>query len=262
MKPYLAILGARARMLLQYRAAAAAGVACQFFWGLIRMMIFQAFYQNASGPAPMNIEQVVSYVWLAQAFLLLIPFRVDNETAEKIRSGNVVYELLRPIDLYAHWFARAVADRIAPVALRAAPMLIVATLAGWLKWTSAAASIACAAALVAATLLSASVCVLVSATMLWTISGRGIESVILTVTFLLSGIIIPLPLFPDSLQPVLNWLPFRGLMDVPFRLFSGHIPLGELPGQLARQLAWTVAIGALGKWLLDRSTRKLVVQGG
>jgi len=262
MRPYLAILSARARVLLQYRAAAAAGFACQWFWGLIRMMIFQAFYQNAGASAPMNIQQVVSYVWLGQALLLLIPLRVDGDMAEKIRSGNIAYELLRPIDLYAHWYARAVADRIAPAALRAAPMLAVATLAGWLKWTSPAATAACAVALVAATLLSAAVSVLVSITMFQTVSGVGINSAILAVTFLLSGIIIPLPLFPDWLQPVLNWLPFRGLMDVPFRLFTGHIPVSQLPGQLAGQLAWTLAIGLAGRWLLGRSVRKLVIQGG
>lgn len=43
MTPYLAILSARFRTLLQYRAAAAAGFGTQLFWGLIRMMIFEAF---------------------------------------------------------------------------------------------------------------------------------------------------------------------------------------------------------------------------
>lgn len=262
MRPYAAILSARIRMMLQYRATAAAGLACQFFWGLIRMMIFQAFYENSTASVPMNIDQVVSYVWLGQAFLLLIPLRVDGELAAKVRSGDIVYDLLRPIDLYGHWYARAIADRIAPVALRAAPMLVLATLAGWLKWTSPAAVAACAVALGGAMLLSASVCVLVSVTVFWTISARGINSFILAMTFLLSGMIIPLPLFPDWLQPVLDLLPFRGLIDVPFRLFTGNIPVSALPGQLAGQLAWTMAIVAIGKWLLHRSLNRLVIQGG
>ena len=35
--PYLAIFGARFRMMLQYRAAALAGMATQLFLGLIRV---------------------------------------------------------------------------------------------------------------------------------------------------------------------------------------------------------------------------------
>jgi hypothetical protein len=49
-RPYLAIVGARARVLLQYRAAALAGVATQCFWGLIKIMILTAFYGMASAP--------------------------------------------------------------------------------------------------------------------------------------------------------------------------------------------------------------------
>ena len=43
-RPYVAMLGARFRMLLQYRAAAFAGFATQLFWGAIELMIFAAFY--------------------------------------------------------------------------------------------------------------------------------------------------------------------------------------------------------------------------
>jgi ABC-type uncharacterized transport system permease subunit len=44
--------------------------------------------------------------------------------------------------------------------------------------------------------VTAAVSVLVSITMFQTVSGVGINSAILAITFLLSGIIIPLPLFP------------------------------------------------------------------
>ena len=117
MKPYWSIFSARFRLLLQYRSAAAAGVATQFFWGLIRVMIFQAFYENSTGDVPMSLEQVVAYVWLGQGFLLLLPFRGDGEVHAMIRSGNVAYELLRPVGLYGLWYAREVASRIAPVSV-------------------------------------------------------------------------------------------------------------------------------------------------
>ncbi len=49
MTPYRAMFSASCRSLLQYRSAALAGVVTQFFWGLIRMMIFTAFYESAPG---------------------------------------------------------------------------------------------------------------------------------------------------------------------------------------------------------------------
>ncbi len=47
MSAYLALFSARARVLFQYRSAAIAGAATQLFWGFMRIMIFQAFYENA-----------------------------------------------------------------------------------------------------------------------------------------------------------------------------------------------------------------------
>jgi ABC-2 type transport system permease protein len=80
--------------------------------------------------------------------------------------------------------------------------------------------------------------------------------------FILSGMIVPLPLFPDWAQPVLNALPFRGLVDVPFRLYMGHIPQEEIIPMLVHQLVWIVGLVVLGRWVLSRGMRRLVVQGG
>jgi len=260
---YWAILSARFRALLQYRAAAAAGFGTQLFWGLIRVMIFGAFYQSSDAAQPMSYEDVVSYVWLGQAMILLVLFRPDVEVQAMIRSGTVAYEMLRPLDVYSVWFTRAVAMRTAPVLLRAVPMFIVAGLLLGLKApASPQAAFLWAISTAMAVLLSAAIGTLMTVSLLWTVAGDGIARLVPAATFILSGMIIPLPLFPDWAQPVLNFLPFRGLADVPFRLYTGHIPPAEGVAALAHQLAWTVALIALGRWLLARGTRRMVVQGG
>ena len=80
--------------------------------------------------------------------------------------------------------------------------------------------------------------------------------------FVFSGMIVPLPLFPDWSHPLLDVLPFRGLVDLPFRLYMGHIPAREVLGVLGHQLLWTAVLVVLGRCLLARGTRPLVVQGG
>ena len=78
----------------------------------------------------------------------------------------------------------------------------------------------------------------------------------------LAGMYVPLPLLPDWAQAILTVLPFRGIMDVPFRLWSGDIPPAEAPLLVVQQIAWTAAFVAVGRWVLGRGTRRLVVQGG
>lgn len=262
MRPYLAILSARFRMLLQYRAAAVAGFGCQLFWGGIRMMIFTAFFRSTTAPQPMTLQQTIAYVWLGQAFLGLILFRVDHELDAMIRTGGVVYELLRPVGLYNLWFARTLANRVAPTLLKATPMLIVATLAGWLRWPGVASLGAFAGSLAAAVFLAAAFNMLMNITLFWTLAGRGLSTMAGGLLFVMGGLIVPLALMPSWLQPLLNALPFRGLMDIPLRLFNGSLPPGALPGLLAHQVGWTAAMILIGRRLMGRALRRLVVQGG
>jgi ABC-2 type transport system permease protein len=256
------VFSARIRALLQYRAAALAGLVTQIFWGLIRTMILYAFYENVKEPPPMDWQHVLAYIWLSQAFFALFPLRTDPDVAQMIRSGNVAYELLRPVDLYTFWYARAVANRLGPTALRCVPILAVAILAGWLRWPGWASFAGGAASLALAALISAAIATLMTLSLFITISGQGVGTLISMSAYLLSGMVLPLPLFPDWLQPALRALPFRAICDLPFRAIAGHIPAAELPGVFGFQLVWLAVLVLAGRLIVARATRRLVVQGG
>ena len=263
MRPYIAVVSARFRMLLQYRAAAAAGFGCQLFWGLIRVMIFDAFYRSSTAEQPMTFGQAVTYIWLTQALIRILPWRPDDDIAAMIRTGNVAYELLRPADLYTLWYSRAIANATAPTLLRCLPMFI---LAYFLFDMQLPASPGCAAAwavaIITAVLLAAAISTLQAITLFWTISADGMAALIMTAVCIFSGMIIPLPLFPDWAQPILNFLPFRGLMDTPLQLYLGNMSLSDGIWGIGNQLAWTFGLIVFGRILLGRGLRRLVVQGG
>lgn len=262
-RAYGAIMSARLREMLQYRTAAVAGMVTQVFWGLIRLMIFSAFYRSTSAPQPMSLPETIDYLWLVQALLLLAPWRVDLEIQNMIRTGNVAYELVKPTDLYLLWFARIFGGRAAPLLLRLPLIYSVAAIFFGLRLPASLATAgAFALSVLAAFLLSAALSTLMTITLMWTLAGEGVSRLIATLTMVLSGNIIPLPMFPDRLQPWINALPFRGLMDIPFRLYSGNIPLSQVPRELAFQLAWALGLMLLGRLLLQRGLRRLVSQGG
>jgi ABC-2 type transport system permease protein len=103
---------------------------------------------------------------------------------------------------------------------------------------------------------------LLSISLLWTISGQGVATLLPAAVWCLSGMVIPLPLLPDWVQPILWVLPFRGMMDIPFRIYMGNIPPGQWALMLGQQAAWTAGLICLGRWVLRRGLRRLVVQGG
>ncbi len=263
MRPYLAMLRARFRTLLQYRAAALAGFGTQLFWGLIRVMIFEAFYRSSTAPQPMSLENTVTYLWLTQAMFHLLPYRLDGDVMQMVRDGTVVYELARPVDLYWSWLSRTMAMRTAPTLLRAAPLVAIAVPFLGMRlppsWASFAAFVV---SMAAAVLVTSTVSTLAGITLLWTISGQGVGTMLPVMVMFLSGSYVPLPLFPAWAQRILALLPFRGIIDVPFRLWSGDIPPAQAPLLILQQVLWSVALALAGRWLLARGTRRLVVQGG
>lgn len=264
MRPLVAIVSARFRLLLQYRAAALAGLTTQVVFGLIFMMVYQAFYRSgAVGDQPLSIGQVVTYVWLGQALLGLLPWNGDPEIRTLVRSGGVAYELLRPVDLYTYWYARAVALRTAPTLLRAVPMVILAmTLFGMKPPADAGSAVGFAIVMAGALAMSCAITVLVGITLMWTVSGEGIVYLLPSLVTLLSGMLVPIPLFPLWAQPILEFLPFSALVDAPYRVYLGHIPFSELGPVVFHQWAWIAVLVLAGRTLLKRGLKRMVVQGG
>jgi ABC-2 type transport system permease protein len=155
------------------------------------------------------------------------------------------------------------AMRTAPTLLRSIPLLAITGLFFGLgsppSWASALAFVL---SLLGALLMGCAISCLLAISLFWTISGQGLNNLLMPAIFVFSGMLVPLPLLPDWAQPLLNALPFRGLVDVPFRLYTGHIPPAEVLPLFGFQLAWALALVLLGHRILARGTRRLVVQGG
>ena len=127
MKAYLSYFKLKFICGLQYRAAAWAGISTQFFFGIIYIMVYIAFYKSGGKNIPMSLSQTVTYLWLNQMFLALInQYTKDEEIYKIIRDGNISYELSRPKKLYFLWYFKILGQRLANVTLRLFPILIIA----------------------------------------------------------------------------------------------------------------------------------------
>lgn len=264
-KPYTAMLRMRCRMLLQYRTAAFAGFLTQLFWGFFKVMLFTSLYRYNTSlvEQPLTLQQTIGMVWLAQLLIGLLPWNVDREIEQQIRTGQVAYELLRPVHLYALWFMRAIAMRLIPTVLRSLPFVFCLLLglihipcSSWLGL-----AFFCAACFMAL-LLSASMTTLVSISLFWTLSGQGIQRLLPHVSSLLSGLVIPLPFYPSWMQIFLAWQPFRGILDLPSRLYVGILPVEEGVSVLLFQAAWTIVLVVLGVYAMGSRLRRCVIDGG
>lgn len=267
MRAYLSIIKMRFILLLQYRMAAIAGIFTQFFFGIVRVMVFYAFYSSTISEMPLTYHQAITYIWLGQAMFSMVPWNGDSEIQNLIRTGNVSYELLRPINLYNQWFCRAFALRTAPTILRSIPIFVIALFLlpedyGMMFPPTLGALIGWIVTLFGALMLSCTITNIINICTLWSISGDGIVRLLSAIVTFSSGHIVPLPLFPDWLKNILRILPFSGLVDIPSRFYIGDIPFNQLPKYFVFQIVWVIILYSFGQWLLNKKLKKIVVQGG
>ncbi len=272
LRPYRAAFASRFIVLLQYRAAALAGFFTQCWWGGTRVMVLSAFYRStALTNPPMSLHQAITYIWLAQAWLVLLPWSGDPEVATAMRSGAICFDRLRPVDTYFYWFARGAGWILARALPRAALMFgfagVVLPLLGLSDWAwqappTFAAGCLSLVALVLAVGLASTFILLINIAVVRTLSERGVNALVAPLVVVFSGNLLPLALLPDWLQPFLLVQPFAGLLDIPVRIYFGQMQGAGAAFGLALQLGWMLAFVLLGRISLTRTMRTLEVQGG
>jgi ABC-2 type transport system permease protein len=267
MKVYAAVLKLRLQIGMQYRAAALAGVATQFFWGFISIMVFEAFYEHAAITAPISLKELITYIWLQQAFLafVMLWFR-DNELFDLITSGNIAYELCRPADLYGFWYAKLLAQRLSSALLRCYPILIIALFLpkpyNMTLPPNGTTFLLFVITLLLGLLLLVAISMFLYISVFVTLSPMGSLLIFGVLGEFFAGLIIPIPLMPMWLQKIAFVLPFRWTADFPFRVYSGHIPQTEALIGVFIQLGYLLGLLWLGKLALNVALKRVVVQGG
>lgn len=267
MRFYLSYFKLRFISGLQYRIAALAGLSTQFFFGFVYMMVYAAFYETKANGEIIEFNQLVSYLWLGQAFFALInTFYKDKEIINMIINGNIAYELVRPKSVYFMWFSKILGTKLSSVILRCFPVLFIALLLpkpynlslpdSFLSFILFLIALLIGALLVSAIVTFAHVLILL------TLNEKGIVNIFTSTADLLSGMVVPLPLFPLFLQKISNFLPFKYISDLSFRIYSGNIGITDGIFGIFIQIIWLFIVIVIGLLLTKKCLKRAVVQGG
>jgi len=267
MRAYVSLLRVRFLNGLQYRAAALGGLTTQFFWGLMLVFIYRAFYGADVSSGGFAYKDLVSFVWLQQAFLAFIfLYDFDAELLDMITTGGISYELCRPVDLYPVWYTKLLSKRLAMGALRFAPVLAL----GFLMPRpyklslpqSPAAFFLFLITLFLGLFLLVSISMLIYISIFKTTSAQGSINIFSITGEFFAGMTIPVPLMPPWLRRVCYALPFRWTSDLPLRVYSGSIATGEALAGICVQILWIAALISAGSFFMKRVARLSAVQGG
>lgn len=265
MKKYLSYLNLRFNVALQYRASAIAGMFTQFFWAIMQILIYIAFYKNVTSQN-ISLEQLISYVWLRQAFYSLINHVTDSEIRTSIENGNVAYELVKPANLYWMWFSKTVATRLATGFIKCIPILIITPfLPGGLNLNAPngiSELILFGIALFIGMFIIAAIINLFYISIFYTMTSKGTTSIFYALLEFFGGGLVPIALMPQVWQKICYILPVSLATDLPFRIYTGNISIQRGGMLIGAQFVWIAILVLIGNLLLNRILKKVVIQGG
>ena len=264
-----ALAAAGFRRYATYRQATAAATFTNSVFGLMRCFVLlaaaDAAWKAGELTAGYDPGQLALYCWVSQGLIGVIGIWGWTELGDRIRTGDVVVDLLRPVHPVLNYlavdFGRA---GYALLTRFTVPVLLGALLFPVHVPTRPVTYPLFLLSVVLAVLVCFGGRYLINAVGFWLLDVRGVTLVWLLGTGVFGGLIFPLHFLKPSWLTIVLWVatPFPSMLQAPLDVAVEHGSVAQLTGIVAGQAAWAVVLLALC-WLVQRRAEyKLVVQGG
>jgi ABC-2 type transport system permease protein len=264
LRPYVALAAAGFRRWSTYRLAAAAGVFTNTVFGVIKLSILLAVAESAGGTvAGYDAASLSTYTWVSQGLIAFVMIFSWTELADRVRTGDIAVDLARPVDLQLAWLAADLGRAAWALLSRAlVPLVFGAVVYGLYVPSDPTALALLPLSLLLAVLVSFGCRFVVNLTAFWLVEIRGVAMLYVLASGVLGGHLVPVHFFPAWLQAVAYATPFPSMVQTPIDLVTGQADGSAAAGLVLAQVAWAVGVLLLGRVVLVRATRKLVLQGG
>jgi ABC-2 type transport system permease protein len=263
---YGAVVTRGFRRYATYRSATAAGVVTNSVFGLIIAYSYIALWDQRPHLGGYSEPQALTYVWVGQAMLAVMALMgggFEDELMDRIRSGDIAVDLMRPADLQTWWLSADLGRAAFQLLGRGvAPMVCGALLFDLALPSAPGTWLLFLVSVTLGVVVSFGLRFLVALSAFWLLDGVGATQMAMLAGLFFSGMLLPLNVFPGGLGEVARALPWSAMLQVPADVLLGrHRGTGALAA-LAFQAGWAVLLLAAGRQLQGVAARRVVVQGG
>lgn len=257
---YLRLVRAGFQRYATYRQAMIAGLATNVVFGFIRCAVLLTVFAGSAQVAGYDAPRMVTFVWIGQGLLAVVLLWGDTAFGQRVRSGDVAVDLLRPVDLQAALLAEDLGRAGFALLTRfTGPLLIGLAFFDLTLPGSAPRWAAFGVSVLLAVLVSFAIRFLLNLVAFWLLDWRGVVTIYGAINGVLAGLVIPIALLPGWARTAVWATPFPAILQAPIDIAIDH---GSVLPLLAHQLAWAVVLLAAGRLVLAAAVRTLVIQGG
>jgi len=258
---YLAKMKILVSLTYRFEVFAAAGT--NFILMIASTFLWKAAYRGVDNVAGVNESRMITYAMVSILLTSFFDIRVDYTLYERIRQGEIAIDFFRPINLLLCYLAEDIGQSISSVFNKLLPLIVIMVVfiqiptpagftAGLLFILSTSMSF----------MILWIICALIGLLCFWVIELGHIRAIMEGIIVLLSGKLIPLWLFPESVQNVLKFLPFQYIYQTPLSIYIGQLTLEQTVFSLIIQFVWIVILAILLRLIWGNARKCVLIQGG
>jgi ABC-2 type transport system permease protein len=248
---------------LTYRAATLAGLATNFFFGMLRASVLIALFHGQPEIAGMTMNDAITFTALTQAAIAFLSLFSWYEVMESVYSGAISTDMLKPLSYFNFWLAQDTGRATASFILRGLTIILAYALFFELSYPQSLSQwTAFLLVLLLSWLISFSWRFLVNLAAFWTPNALGIGRLAFILSWFLSGFFLPLRFFPDWFVKLCYLTPFPYTINVVVEVYLGLVEGTALVGVFLAQVAWILILVLCGMVTLRAGVRRLEILGG
>ena len=263
MKKYLYIIKTQIIKSMTYEFNVYGNIIMQTIIMITSAYFWRALYTGRNVVDGVNIGSMQTYIIITSALSVLLITNVERRIGLSVEKGSVATDMMKPISLFGMFLAEDIGNIIALIFQNMLPILIIGSLMIRVPVMEDVRNLPMfIVSVVESFLINWLIAALFGMMAFKTINNNALIQVKKHLIRLLSGSIIPIWFFPESVAKVLSALPFMYIYQLPLSIYIGRGSRAEMISQMCIQFIWLVILSALFLYVQIRITRKVMVQGG
>lgn len=226
------------------------------------IFLWKKIYESSSSNniGNFSLREMVVYIILTFTLAKALSSSVDSEVPYEVREGTIAMELIKPYSyILRHLFADL--GRVT-VGFFSSIIILLTSLLFFQYKISLINIVFFTLSIAIAYVITFAINMIISLVSFYTTYVWGVLMFKSMVISFLSGQLIPLTFFPDTIGKIIRFLPFSYTSFYPIYIFMGKLNLKEIMNVLAIQLFWAIILIFIMKNLYKKALIKLQVAGG
>ena len=263
MNKYLFIIKTQIIKSMTYEFNVYGNILMQTIIMITSAYFWKALYTGRGTVGGVDADSMLTYIIISSALSVLLTTNVERRIEKSVDKGTVATDMMKPVSLFGVFFAEDIGSIIALIFQNMIPILLIGSVMIKLPVMADIRDLPLfLVSVVLSFLINWLIAALFGMIAFTAVNISALIQVKKHLLRLLSGSIIPVWFFPDSVARVLSALPFVYIYQLPLSIYIGRGDRSEHVAQLGIQSVWLVILAAVFFLAQDRVTKKVMVQGG